>query len=51
MFLLLDQENQHVRGFIPKAGAGDLPPDTALGDSPDTGLGDLIRARISGAAP
>jgi hypothetical protein len=43
MFLLLDQGNQHVRGFIPKAGTGDL--------SPGTGLGDLIRARISGAAP
>ena len=39
MFLLLDQGNQHVRGFIPKAGAGDL--------APGTGLGDLIRARIA----
>jgi hypothetical protein len=39
MFLLLDQGNQHVRGFIPKAGRGGLPPDP--------GLGDLIRARIA----
>jgi YcxB-like protein len=39
MFLLLDQGNQHVRGFIPKAGVGDLAPGTALGD--------LIRARIA----
>jgi hypothetical protein len=42
MFLLLDQGNQHVRGFIPKAGRGDLPPDP--------GLGDLIRARIAAGA-
>jgi hypothetical protein len=39
MFLLLDQGNQHVRGFIPKAPSGDVPPDP--------GLGDLIRARIA----
>jgi len=39
MFLLLDQGNQHVRGFIPKAGAGDL--------APGTGLGELIRTRIA----
>jgi len=40
LFLLLDQEDRHVRGFIPKAGPDDLPPGTDLGD--------LIRARISG---
>ena len=39
LFLLLDKGNQHVRGFIPKAGAGDL--------APGAGLGDLIRARIA----
>jgi|SRR5215469_12407348 len=40
LFLLLDQEDRHVRGFIPKAGPDDLPAGTDLGD--------LIRARISG---
>jgi hypothetical protein len=46
MFLLLDQGNQHVRGFIPKAGAGGLAP--GAGDlAPGAGLGDLIRARIA----
>ena len=30
-FLLLDQEDRHVRGFIPKASPGDLPPDAELG--------------------
>jgi hypothetical protein len=32
LFLLLDQEDRHVRGFIPKASPGDLPPDAELGD-------------------
>src|SRR5215472_5347578 len=40
LFLLLDQEDRHVRGFIPKTDPDDLPPGTDLGD--------LIRARISG---
>ena len=31
LFLLLDQEDSHVRGFIPKASPGDLPPDAELG--------------------
>jgi len=31
LFLLLDQEDHHVRGFIPKASPGDLPPDAELG--------------------
>jgi hypothetical protein len=31
LFLLLDQEDRHVRGFIPKASPGDLPPDAELG--------------------
>ena len=45
MFLLLDQGNQHVRGFIPKAGRGGLRPGSD--PPPDPGLGDLIRARIA----
>jgi hypothetical protein len=32
LFLLLDQEDRHVRGFIPKASPGGLPPDPELGD-------------------
>jgi hypothetical protein len=43
LFLLLDQENRHVRGFVPKESSGGLPPDP--------GLGDLIRERISAGAP
>jgi hypothetical protein len=39
LFLLLDQEGRHVRGFIPKASPGDLPPDAELGD--------FIRERIT----
>ena len=39
LFLLLDQEGRHVRGFVPKAGPDDLPPDAELGD--------LIRAWIT----
>jgi hypothetical protein len=31
LFLLLDQEDRHVRGFIPKASPGDLPPGAELG--------------------
>jgi len=31
LYLLLDQEDRHVRGFIPKAARGDLPPGTDLG--------------------
>jgi len=38
LFLLLDQEGRNVRGFIPKAGRGDLQPDAELGS--------LIRERI-----
>lgn len=40
LFLLLDRDGKHVRGFIPKAALGSLPP----GDS----LGGLIRERIGG---
>ena len=48
MFLLRDQGNQHVRGFIPKAGTGDK---AGPGDpGPEPGLGDLIRARIAAGA-
>jgi hypothetical protein len=43
LFLLLDQENRHVRGFIPKQSTGGLPPEP--------GPGDLIRERISAGAP
>ena len=43
LFLLLDQEGRHVRGFVPKAGPGDLPPDAELGDLGHAGN------RISGA--
>jgi hypothetical protein len=39
LFLLLDQEDRHVRGFIPKASPGDLPPDAELGG--------FIRERIT----
>jgi hypothetical protein len=39
LFLLLDQQDRHVRGFIPKSGRGDL--------ASDPGLADLIRERIS----
>jgi hypothetical protein len=39
MFLLLDRKGRHVRGFIPKAGLGDMPPPAQLGR--------LIRERIS----
>jgi hypothetical protein len=42
LFLLLDQDGRHVRGFVPKAGPGALPGD------PD--LGELMRARIAAAA-
>jgi len=42
LFLLLDQDGEHVRGFVPKTGVGDVPSGS--------GLGDLIRARISAAA-
>jgi hypothetical protein len=42
LFLLLDQDGSHVRGFVPKTGDGDRPADS--------GLGDLIRARIAAAA-
>jgi hypothetical protein len=38
LFLLLDQASRHVRGFIPKAGLADLPPEV---------VGRLIRERIS----
>ena len=31
LFLLLDQEDRHVRGFIPKASPRDLPSDSELG--------------------
>ena len=31
LFLLLDRGGSHVRGFIPKAATGDLPPGTELG--------------------
>jgi hypothetical protein len=39
LFVLLDQEDRHVRGFIPKASRGDLPPDAELSD--------FIRERIT----
>jgi len=32
LFLLLDQEDRHVRGFIPRAVPADLPPDADPGD-------------------
>ena len=41
LFLLLDLQDRHVRGFIPKASPGDLPPDAELGD--------FIRERITAA--
>lgn len=41
LFLLLDQEGRHVRGFIPKTGLGDAPPAGELGR--------LIRERIRSA--
>jgi hypothetical protein len=43
LFLLMDQEGRHVRGFIPKTGQGELPPE------PD--LGTMIRERIMAARP
>ena len=39
LFLLLDRQDRHVRGFIPKASPGDLPPGAELGD--------MIRERIA----
>ena len=30
LFLLLDQEDRHVRGFIPKAGLAHLPPEVGI---------------------
>ena len=30
LFLLLDQEDRHVRGFIPKAGLAHLPPEVGV---------------------
>jgi hypothetical protein len=30
LFLLLDQEGRHVRGFIPKAGLAHLPPEVGV---------------------
>jgi hypothetical protein len=39
LFLLLDLQDRHVRGFIPKASPGSLPPDAELGD--------FIRERIT----
>ena len=30
LFLLLDQEDRHVRGFIPKAGMAHLPPEVGI---------------------
>lgn len=39
LFLLLDREDRHVRGFIPKTGLGDAPPAGELGR--------LIRERIT----
>jgi hypothetical protein len=39
MFLLLDQEGRHVRGFVPKAAQADLPPHVELGR--------LLRDRIT----
>jgi YcxB-like protein len=41
LFLLLDQEDRHVRGFIPKTGLSDARPATELGS--------LIRERIGSA--
>ena len=43
LFLLLDQEDRHVRGFIPKASPADLPPDADLGD--------FIQERITAGTP
>jgi hypothetical protein len=42
LYLLLDQEGRHVRGFVPKTGL-DHP-------EPDPGLGRLLRERIRSAA-
>jgi hypothetical protein len=39
LFLLLDQEDRHVRGFIPKAGLAHLPPEV--------GIVHLIRGQIT----
>ena len=41
LFLLMDAEGRTVRGFIPKTGRSDLPPDADLGR--------LIRERIRAA--
>jgi hypothetical protein len=41
LFLLLDQDGRHVRGFVPKT--------EAEGPPPNPGLGELIRARIAAA--
>ena len=41
LFLLMDAEGRTVRGFIPKTGRSDLPPDADLGR--------LIRERIQAA--
>jgi hypothetical protein len=38
----MDQEGRHIRGFVPKTGQGDLPPDPELGT--------MIRERITAAA-
>jgi hypothetical protein len=43
LFLLLDLQDRHVRGFIPKASPDGLPPDVELGD--------FIRQRITAGAP
>jgi hypothetical protein len=39
LFLLMDQGGSHVRGFIPKAGLADVPPDVDVGQ--------LIHERVS----
>ena len=43
LFLLLDLQDRHVRGFIPKAGPEGLPLGVELGD--------FIRERITAEAP
>jgi len=43
LFLLLDLQDRHVRGFIPKASPEGFPPDVELGD--------FIRERITARAP
>jgi hypothetical protein len=42
LYLLLDQEGRHVRGFVPKTGLDD--------PEPNPGLGRLLRERIRSAA-